>query len=155
VRDGRLAVGVMAAEDGVITLRVSCQKFLSTLDPLTLRLFSRLRQQQEDALQVCRVCRAGNYMWSDCHMLGTVIDRSEHLCREHKLSSYGIIHYTAVDGSQYIRKVVSKARDRPCVTGIPCLLGRQWYLTCEHFAGPEHQQCQSQPQPLHAGCVVS
>jgi hypothetical protein len=44
-------VGVVAAEDGVITLRVSCQKFLFTLDPLTLRLFSRLRQQQEDALQ--------------------------------------------------------------------------------------------------------
>jgi hypothetical protein len=54
VRDRRLAVGVVAAEDGVVTLRVSPQKFVATLDPLTLRLFSRLRQQQDGALQVCR-----------------------------------------------------------------------------------------------------
>lgn len=54
VRDRRLAVGVVAADEGVVTLRVSPQKFLSSLDPLTLRLFARLRQQQEDTLQVCR-----------------------------------------------------------------------------------------------------
>jgi hypothetical protein len=54
VRDRRLAVGVVAAEDGVVTLRVSPQKFVATLDPLTLRLFSRLRQQQDSALQVCK-----------------------------------------------------------------------------------------------------
>lgn len=52
VRDRRLAVGVVAAKDGVVTLRVSPQKFLAALDPLTLRLFSRLRQQQDDTLQV-------------------------------------------------------------------------------------------------------
>lgn len=52
VRDRRLAVGVVAADKVVVTLRVSPQKFLGALDPLTLRLFSRLRQQQEDTLQV-------------------------------------------------------------------------------------------------------
>jgi hypothetical protein len=54
VRDRRLAVGVVAAEDGVVTLRVSPQKFLASLDPLTLRLFSRLRQQQDNSVQVGR-----------------------------------------------------------------------------------------------------
>lgn len=54
VRDRRLAVGVVAAEDGAVTLRVSPQKFLASLDPLTLRLFSMLRQQQDNALQVGR-----------------------------------------------------------------------------------------------------
>lgn len=52
VRDRRLAVGVVATEDGVVTLRMSPQKFLASLDPLTLRLFSRIRQQQDGALQV-------------------------------------------------------------------------------------------------------
>lgn len=54
VRDRRLAVGVVAAEDAAVTLRVSPQKLLASLDPLTLRLFSRLRQQQDNALQVGR-----------------------------------------------------------------------------------------------------
>jgi hypothetical protein len=55
IRDRRLAVGVVAAESGVVTLRVSLQRFLASLDPLTLRLFGRLRQQQEQSLQVRRV----------------------------------------------------------------------------------------------------
>lgn len=45
-------MGVVTADEVVVTLRVSPQKFLGVLDPLTLRLFSRLRQQQEDTLQV-------------------------------------------------------------------------------------------------------
>lgn len=69
VRDRRLAVGVAAAEDGVVTLRVSPQKFLASLDPLTLRLFSRLRQQQDSALQVGRgevaVRYSGSFSSSD------------------------------------------------------------------------------------------
>lgn len=52
VRDRRLAVGVVAASDDVVTLRVAPQKFLSAMDALTLRLFGRLRQQQEQVLQV-------------------------------------------------------------------------------------------------------
>lgn len=64
LREKRLAVGVVAAQDDVITLRVTPQKFLAALDPLTLRLFSRLRQQQDDTLQVRHdavCCHAGTH----------------------------------------------------------------------------------------------
>lgn len=62
VRDKRLAVGVVAAEeDGVLTLKVAPQKFLSSLDPLTLRLFGKLRQQQQETLQVIAIIHTHIY----------------------------------------------------------------------------------------------
>jgi hypothetical protein len=50
LRERRLAVGVLAATK-VTTLKIEVLKFMSCMDPLTLRLFGRLQQQQPPAQQ--------------------------------------------------------------------------------------------------------
>lgn len=45
LRERRLAVGVLAAT-AVTTLKIEVLKFMSCMDPLTLRLLGRLQQQQ-------------------------------------------------------------------------------------------------------------
>lgn len=50
MRERRLGVSVVALTS-VVTLRLAPQKLLSALDPLTLRLFGKLKQQQTPGQQ--------------------------------------------------------------------------------------------------------
>lgn len=64
LRERRLAVGVLAAT-AVTTLKIEVLKFMSCMDPLTLRLLGRLQQQQLPEQQ--RLIQVGRY-W---HMIYT------------------------------------------------------------------------------------
>jgi hypothetical protein len=64
LRERRLAVGVLAATQ-VTTLKIEVLKFMSCMDPLTLRLFGRLQQQQPPAQQ--RLIQVSRNTWVMSH----------------------------------------------------------------------------------------